>query len=337
MLKTRLSKILLGMVFVVSTLFINVVQSATLSDYLIVGRYVNDTAVDTSNYELGSISSLSGAGPSVSSPGVGPSTGVTNDARIAILNSTGTVKMSDVDVLGTGATGIDCAGSYNNCTDNGSNLSNTDYNGSAMGSSNGVAGNVDLSGVSSDISDAQTWLNGLSLTGSIATSGGDINSDVVVNLVSGLNVLDFSGAGGSDITVAADLIFQGGADAFAVVLVNDGANFKTSNGNLVIGNGGIGLNNVVIVSGNDGTDGSIDLSNSFINGVALWDLGPTLENNLSLDNVTGCTQLVGDDVDIQNVRLSKCAFTGGEVPVPGAIWLFGSALGLLGWMRRKAS
>jgi hypothetical protein len=25
------------------------------------------------------------------------------------------------------------------------------------------------------------------------------------------------------------------------------------------------------------------------------------------------------------------------VPVPGTIWLFGSALGLLGWMRRRAA
>jgi hypothetical protein len=26
-----------------------------------------------------------------------------------------------------------------------------------------------------------------------------------------------------------------------------------------------------------------------------------------------------------------------NVPVPGAVWLFGSALALLGWMRRKAA
>jgi hypothetical protein len=25
------------------------------------------------------------------------------------------------------------------------------------------------------------------------------------------------------------------------------------------------------------------------------------------------------------------------IPVPAAVWLFGSALGLLGWMRRKAT
>ena len=38
----------------------------------------------------------------------------------------------------------------------------------------------------------------------------------------------------------------------------------------------------------------------------------------------------GNIADLSNVR----AFT--VVPVPAAVWLFGSGLGLLGWMRRKA-
>ncbi len=35
-------------------------------------------------------------------------------------------------------------------------------------------------------------------------------------------------------------------------------------------------------------------------------------------------------------RTSDCVFTRTVVPVPAAVWLFGSGLGLLGWMSRKA-
>lgn len=313
----------------------SVVHSASLSNYLIVGQYVNDTTVDASSFELGRVANLSNGGPAVSPPGVSPtvSNTPTYDAEVAIIETSGEVKFSNMNLFAT--SGVDCAGTYNACTDSGSNFSNTNYNGSAISSSNGVNSNVDMTGIISEITTVRNWVAGLSTTASIVTTSGDINSDTIVNLSSGLNVLDFSGTGGNDITVKADLIFQGGANAYAVVLVNSGANFKTSNGNLVIGNGGIGLNNVVIISRNDGTDGNFDLSNTTINGVALWDLGLDTQNNMSLDNVSGCTQLVGDDVDIQNVRLNRCAFNTSVVPVPAAAWLFVSGLGLLGWMRRS--
>lgn len=312
-----------------------VAHSASLSNYLIVGQYVNDTTVDASSFELGRVENLSNGGPAVSPPGVSPtvSNTPTYDAEVAIIETSGQVKFSNMNLFAT--SGVDCAGTYNACTDSGSNFSNTNYNGSAISSSNGVNSNVDMTGLISEITTIRNWVAGLSPTASILTTSGDINSDTIVNLSSGLNVLDFSGTGGNDITVKADLIFQGGANAYAVVLVNDGALFKTSNGNLVIGNGGIGLNNVVIVSRNDGTDGNFDLSNTTINGVALWDLGLDTQNNMSLDNVSGCTQLVGDDVDIQNVRLNRCAFNTSVVPVPASVWLFGSAMALLGWLRRR--
>ena len=131
------------------------------------------------------------------------------------------------------------------------------------------------------------------------------------------------------------LIFQGDANDYAVVLVNEGSNFLTSKGNLVIGDGGIGTNNVVIISQNQGTDANFGLSNTYINGVALWDVGNDLQNNISLDNVIGCTQLVGDDVDIQDVRLQRCAFDTSVIPIPPALALFPSALAVLGWMRRR--
>ena len=331
---------LTAVVLVGMTVFSNA-QASTLSDYLIVGQYVNDTAVDVSNYELGRVSALAGSAPTVNWPGVGPtvSTTATYDGNVAITKSSGTVKLSDVDVYAD--LGIDCAASYNNCTDTGSNLSNSRYDAAlgapgltSIGNGNGVNGGVGMATVMSDIATAKAVISALSATASIPTTSGDITSDTIVNLSSGLNVLDFSGTGGSDITVKANLIFQGGLDAVAVVLVNDGAIFKTSQGNLVIGDGGIDLDNVVIVSQNDGTGANFDLSNTIINGVALWDLGDGM-SNMSLDNVTGCTQLVGDDVDIQNVRLSRCAFDATAIPVPPAIWLFGSALGLLGWSRRK--
>jgi len=52
-------------------------------------------------------------------------------------------------------------------------------------------------------------------------------------------------------------------------------------------------------------------------------------------NIVCSNQLLGIGDDTQPIHF--VARPNGVIPVPAAVWLFGSALGLLGWMRRKAS
>jgi hypothetical protein len=323
---------------------LSVASAATIDNYLIVGNQINESTVDVSNYELGLVSALPGSAPAVNSPGVAPtvSTTPTYDGNVAVTQTDGTIKLSDVDIYA--GTGVDCAGTYADCTDSGSNLSNVDYDDAAGGSGlrsisdgDGINDNVDFTTLNSEIAAVTSFVNGISagdITGTIATKDGGsgvIEVDTVVNLSSGLNILNFDTTSNA-IDVKANLIFQGAADAFALVLVDDAQLFKTSQGNLVIGDQGIGLNNVLIVA--TGSN-QFDISNTTINGVALWDLSSDNFSNLSVDNMSGCTQLVGNDVDIQNVRLSTCGFDVSVIPIPGAVWLFGSGLALLAWIRRK--
>ena len=57
----------------------------------------------------------------------------------------------------------------------------------------------------------------------------------------------------------------------------------------------------------------------------------TLENRL---NATTLNSGVGETAFIEK-KFEGVGITVNPVPVPAAVWLFGSALGLLGWMRRR--
>jgi len=65
-----------------------------------------------------------------------------------------------------------------------------------------------------------------------------------------------------------------------------------------------------------------------------------LDNSIgqSLETLSGRFNLQAGDLVYINSDASgtATAFSSSVVPVPAAVWLFGSALGLMGWMRRKS-
>ena len=55
---------------------------------------------------------------------------------------------------------------------------------------------------------------------------------------------------------------------------------------------------------------------------------------LSRLTCAGCTVINGNDMN-DGTPLFRASFPSSVVPIPAAVWLFGSALAGLGWMRRK--
>jgi hypothetical protein len=119
-------------------------------------------------------------------------------------------------------------------------------------------------------------------------------------------------------------VIDGPADAVAIFRVGN-VNFKISNGNILVGDDGIGLNSVLFFSQKNDNSTHFDFSNTVLNGVAFWDLS-MLGSEISVDNGQGCTQLVGDKIGLQNVRFGRCAFGVAE-PEGGS--LLGLALAAL--------
>lgn len=291
-------------------------------EYLLIGTGPQSTAVaaKASNWELGRNSEN---GPwfsteSLPANALPVATGIGGNGDIAITDSDGSFDFSNMDIWGD--SGVDCVGTTGNCD---SDHSNTDYNGSSLSNSNGIQGGVDLSGLTAQLASAATDIPALATNITLDFDDGKWDSDLIINLTLGLTVIDIDTHGSDLLLEQNNLLFDGPAGAFAIIRVPDNANFTVTQSNIIVGNGGIGLNNVLFYSAKPDSNQHFNFNDTILNGVAFWDLSD--EGEIHLSNAQGCTQLVGSKIDMNDVRLNGCATA---VPEPSTALLIG--LGLLG-------
>lgn len=146
----------------------------------------------------------------------------------------------------------------------------------------------------------------LSATGSINASAVTANNDYTVNLVSGLNVIDL--VGNSDFLLNnMNFIINGGSDAFAIFRVRNNRSFLISNSNIVRTNAGIGANNILFWSPVANNTSAFSFSNAFLDSASFWSTGSG--GGIKSQNVRGCTQYVGDKLELSDNRLDNCGFS----------------------------
>jgi len=359
---------LMGAVCALSLVFVTPHAAALSSgDYMVITTLdsADGHAFQMSDSEIGAI----GINGTTSPPGSLPalpggtertvSTGITLDGDAAITKGgTVTFSNSDVHALNTGDTspgsqGVDCDATYNICTDSGTQISSSNLfnqvspiaSFSDLDNNNGIQGSIDLFGITTELAFLYNLIsNDLVSTGTkdlTSTSGkveNDSNAiwDFSGDAFVGLNVIDIETDGNDFSIVNSNLTIKGDAGDTIIFRVSSSWIMNVSESNLLL-DGGIGDNNVLFYVDADEGEESFNFNNATFYGMSLWDLDTTdFKNVISFNNVQFCGQVITDQVNFQNVSGSGCTFDTSAVPVPAAVWLFGSGLlGLVGMARRK--
>ena len=106
-----------------------------------------------------------------------------------------------------------------------------------------------------------------------------------------------------------------------------------------------------IFFGNEGqADAAVNAINAALNSTVAVTVGSTTKNSFfvpwavgggnvdasqgTTPAIAGAWQFVGASLDSTDI-VEMARFTPAVIPVPAAVWLFGSALGILGWIRHR--
>lgn len=182
----------------------------------------------------------------------------------------------------------------------------------------GVTGNVNFNALNAELDSARAIIAALPSTGTLVVPEGIISQDTTILLNPGFNVIDIITPGGDFLLSNSNLVIDGPAGASAIFRMPDDGNLLVSNGNLLIGTGGIGLDGVLFFSDRPDNATHFSISNAIINGVAFWSLGAS-GGSISAVNAQGRTQLIADKITLDQVRFSRSAFIGAacEQACPG--------------------
>ncbi len=200
----------------------------------------------------------------------------------------------------------------------------------------GITGNFNHSGLVAELASARTAINGLSPTGTLNVSGtgGTLSTHTTITLGPGLNVIDIVTGGGDFKLQNANLVIDGPANSGVIFRVPHHAKFLVANANILLGLSGISGGSVLFFTDRPDNAEHFSFSNAVIDGASFWTLGES-GGQISMSNVQGCTQLIGDKINsINDVRLGRCSFDTTFIPTPGAVAMLGLG-GLLVARRRR--
>jgi hypothetical protein len=166
-----------------------------------------------------------------------------------------------------------------------------------------------------------------------------------ITVGAGLNVIDVVTlvGGNKDFELQnRNLVINGPAGAQVIFRVPDNANFLVTQGNILVGNGGIGLNSVLFYSDKPDNNQHFKFNNTVLNGIAFWTLAQD-GGEINVQNGQGCVQFIADKVYLDDVRFERCAFGppppddgGGAdvVPEPSAVLIWSLLAACVGAIRR---
>ncbi len=298
---------------------------------------------------------LEGAVPALPGNAAPVVQGVCGDGNIAITDTTGELNLQDTGVYGDPTIGIRMAGPSNLGLNSSSNSFFNDPNlfpntfdpmtqtGTTVsaaaavqstridpGTDFGITYSFDHSALLAELSGLQIAINGLAPTDTlnVSANGGKISTDTTFTADPGLNVVDIITGDNDFLVENSNFVIDGPAGAVVIFRLPDSDNMLLSNANVLLGNSGITTHSVLFYTDQDETDTHFSFSNAIVNGAAFWSLTDG-GGQISLSNVQGCTQLVADIVEMDNVRLCRCAF----VPEPATMGLLAAGGAVL--LRRK--